>query len=133
MAYTHLLDTNIVSNLIRNPNGIVRDKIKEVRPDAVCISLIVAAEIRFGCAKKASSRLTQQAEAILAALPILPLEEAVDREYAAIRLSLEAAGTPIGPNDLWIAAHARLLGLTLVTANFAEFSRVEGLSVVNWL
>ena len=133
MAYTHLLDTNIVSDLIRNPNGMVRDKIKEVGPDTVCISLVVAAEIRFGCAKKASDRLTQQAEAILGALPILPLEESVDREYAAIRLSLEAAGTPIRPNDLWIAAHARHLGLTLVTANFNEFSRVDRLSVVNWL
>ena len=133
MAYTYLLDTNIVSDLIRNPNGVVRDKIKEVGAGAVCVSVIVAAEIRFGCAKKASSRLTQQAEAILGALPILPLEEAVDREYAAIRLSLELAGTPIGPNDLWIAAHARQLGLTVVTSNFDEFSRVDCLNVVNWL
>ena len=133
MAFTHLLDTNIVSDLIRNPQGVVRDQIQAVGADAVCISIVVAAEIRFCCVKRASDRLTQQAEAILGALPILPLEEAADREYAAIRLYLETAGTPIGPNDLWIAAHARLHGLTVVTANVDEFSRVEGLDVVNWL
>jgi tRNA(fMet)-specific endonuclease VapC len=133
MAFTHLLDTNIVSDLIRNPQGVVRDQIQAVGADAVCISIVVAAEIRFGCVKRASDRLTQQAEAILGALPILPLEEAADREYAAIRLYLETAGTPIGPNDLWIAAHARLHGLTVVTANVDEFSPIEGLDVVNWL
>ena len=133
MAFTHLLDTNIVSDLIRNPQGVVRDQIQAVGADAVCISIVVAAEIRFGCVKRASDRQTQQAEAILGALPILPLEEAADREYAAVRLYLETTGTPIGPNDLWIAAHARLHGLTVVTANVDEFSRVEGLDVVNWL
>lgn len=133
MTYTHLLDTNIVSNLIRFPNGIVRKRIEEVGAGSVCINLIIAAEIRFGCAKKNSERLTRQADAILDVLPILKIEEPVDREYAWIRSRLEARGTPIGPNDLFIAAHARQLGLTLVTANKDEFSRVEGLPVVNWL
>ena len=64
MAFTHLLDTNIVSDLIRNPQGVVRDQIQAVGADAVCISIVVAAEIRFGCVKRASDRLTQQAEAI---------------------------------------------------------------------
>lgn len=133
MAYTHLLDTNIVSDLIRHPNGRVKEKIAEIGEASVCISLIVASEIKFGCAKKASKPLTARAEIILGALPILPLEEPADAHYAEIRSTLEAQGQPIGPNDLLIAAHARTLGLTLVTANEAEFGRVKDLKVENWL
>jgi len=132
-GYTHMLDTNIVSDLIRHPNGIVREKIEAVGVSAVCISLIVAAEIRFGCAKKGSARLTKQAEAILAVLPILAMEAPLDREYGKIRHTLEKAGKVIGPNDLLIAAQAKQLGLVLVTANEQEFRRVEGLRVENWL
>ena len=133
MAHSHLLDTNIVSDLIRQPNGRVKEKIAELGESSICISLIVASEIRFGCAKKDSKPLTERAEMILQALPILPLEEPVDAHYAEIRSTLEAQGQPIGPNDLLIAAHARCLGLTLVTANKEEFSRVKGLQVENWL
>lgn len=100
---------------------------------SVCISLIVAAEVRYGCAKKNSQRLTEQADAILAALPVLPLEANVDWHYADIRNDLEARGSLIGPNDLFIAAHARALGLTLVTRNVREFKRVRGLKVEDWL
>lgn len=133
MAFSHLLDTNILSELIRNPQGIVRDRIAEVGESSVCISLIVAAEVRYGCAKKNSQRLTEQADAILAALPILPLEANVDWHYADIRNDLEARGLLIGPNDLFIAAHARVLGLTLVRRNVREFKRVRGLKVQDWL
>lgn len=128
-----MLDTNIVSDLIRNPNGIVREKIEAVGVSSVCMSLIVAAEIRFGCEKKGSARLTKQAEAILAVLPILAMDAPLDREYGAIRHALEKAGKVIGPNDLLIAAHAKLLGLTLVTANEQGFRRVKGLRGENWL
>lgn len=69
----------------------------------------------------------------MAAMPILPLEAPADEYYGAIRHQLERAGTPIGPNDLLIAAHARALGLTLVTDNVREFTRVPQLSVENWL
>lgn len=133
MALTHMLDTNIVSDLIRNPSGIVCDRIRKVGERSVCVSIIVAAEIRFGCAKKGSERLTRQAEAVLKALPILPLESPADRLYADIRAGLEHCGTPIGPNDLLIAAHARHLGYALVTDNTDEFKRVPGLRVENWL
>lgn len=127
------LDTNILSHLVRNPGGIVRDHIEEVGEQAVCVSILVAAELRFGAAKKHSARLTRQVEAVLSALPILPIEAPVDAHYAEIRVGLEAAGYPIGPNDLIIAAHARALGLTIVTSNVAEFSRVPRLRVENWL
>jgi tRNA(fMet)-specific endonuclease VapC len=128
-----LLDTNIVSDLIRHPGGIVRDRIAQFGEQTVCISIIVAAELRFGAAKKGSSRLTRQVESVLSALPTLPLEAPVDVQYAEIRAALESAGTPIGSNDLIIAAHARTLGLTLVTNDVAEFSRVPRLLVENWL
>jgi tRNA(fMet)-specific endonuclease VapC len=128
-----LLDTNVVSHLVRHPQGLVRDRIAEVGEQTVCVSLLVAAELRFGAAKKQSARLTRQVEAVLSVLPILPLETPVDVHYAEIRVALETAGCTIGPNDLIIAAHARALGLTLVTDNLTEFSRVPSLRVQNWL
>ena len=128
-----MLDTNIVSDLIRNPSGVVRDRIRMVGETSVCVSIVVASVIRFGCAKKRSERLNRQAEAILNVLPVLPLEKPVDQEYAMIRADLEQRGLPIGPNDLLIAAHARLLGLVLATDNKDEFQRIPGLQVENWL
>ena len=128
-----LLDTNIVSHLVRHPQGVIRDRIAEVGEETVCVSLLVAAELRFGAARKQSARLTQQVEAVLSVLPILALETPVDPHYAELRVRLETSGCPIGPNDLIIAAHARALGLTLVTHNLTEFSRVPGLLVQNWL
>lgn len=132
-ALTHLLHTNILSDLIRYPQGVIAKKIRERGEKTVCTSLIVAAEIRYGCAKKQSVKLTAQANAILEALTILPLEPPVDEIYGQIRHTLEAKGASIGPNDLLIAAHALSNNLTVVTANEAEFSRVPKLRVENWL
>lgn len=128
-----MLDTNIVSDLVRNPQGRVAERIAAVGADAVCVSIVTAAELRHGCARKGSARLTAQVEAILGAMNVLALDAPADTAYAAIRAGLEAAGTPIGPNDLLIAAHARSAGAVMVTANAAEFGRVPGLSVENWL
>ncbi len=128
-----MLDTNIVSELARNPQGIVFDKVKESGPESVCVSVITAAELRFGCAKKGSPRLTAQIDAILIGLQILPLDMPADAEYGRIRSELERAGTPIGPNDLLIGAHACAVGAVLVTANDAEFRRIRNLQVENWL
>jgi tRNA(fMet)-specific endonuclease VapC len=129
----YLLDTNILSDLIRNPAGRVRACIAERGEDMVCTSLIVVAELRFGALKKGSQRLSTQLEAVLGALEILPFDEPAELRYAEIRLALERAGTLIGGNDLLIAAHALALQLTLVTANEDEFRRVPGLTVENWL
>lgn len=128
-----MLDTNIVSELARNPQGVVAGRIAELGADAICVSFVTAAELRYGCARKGSPRLTAQIEAILASMSVLPLDVPADGEYAQIRATLEAAGTPIGPNDLFIAAHARAVGAVLVTANVGEFSRVRGLEVENWV
>jgi tRNA(fMet)-specific endonuclease VapC len=128
-----LLDTNIVSDLVRRPQGPVAARIAEEGAESVCIDVIVAAELRFGVQKRSSPKLAARIEAILSEIEILPLESPVEAAYAEIRHALETRGTPIGPNDLLIAAHARSLGLTLVTANLDEFRRVPGLGVENWL
>lgn len=129
----YLLDTNIISHLVREPSGIVAHKIATVGEGMICTSLVVACELRFGAARKGSAKLTAQLEAILSALDILPLEEPVDQHYADIRLHLHLVGQPIGHNDLLIAAHARSLGLIMVTNNMREFVRVPGLKVEDWL
>lgn len=128
-----MLDTNIVSALARDPHGVVARRIAEVSPDTICVSLVVAAELRYGCAKKGSPKLLARIEAILASIDVVALNVPVDAEYGRLRAELEAVGKPIGPNDLFIAAHARSLGAVLVTANVGEFERVKDLRVENWL
>jgi tRNA(fMet)-specific endonuclease VapC len=128
-----LLDTNIVSDLMRHPRGKISDRISEVGEEDVCTSIVVAAELRYGAIKKNSAPLTSQLEAVLGALEVLPLEAPVDAVYGVIRAGLERSGQPIGANDLLIAAHALALDLTLVTDNGREFSRIDGLRVENWL
>jgi tRNA(fMet)-specific endonuclease VapC len=128
-----LLDTHIVSSLVRDPHGPVARQIVEVGEKRVCTSVIVAAELRYGAVKRGSSRLTAQLEAVLGALDVLPLEPPADAAYGELRARLERAGQLIGPNDLLIAAQALSLGCTIVTDNEREFSRVEGLRVENWL
>ena len=128
-----MLDTNIVSDLVRSPQGRVFDRIAAVDGEGVCVSIITAAELRYGCIRKGSPRLSAQVDAILGSIEVLPFDGPADAEYGGIRAALEAAGTPIGPNDLLIAAHARAVDATLVTANVGEFTRVGDLRVENWL
>jgi len=128
-----LLGTNILSDLVRHPQGMIAGRITKVGEDAICTSVVVAAELRYGAAKSGSKRLSDRVDLLLSALEILPLEPPVDREYANLRHHLTRQGTPIGPNDLLIAAHALALDLVVVTANTREFSRVPGLKVENWL
>jgi tRNA(fMet)-specific endonuclease VapC len=128
-----MLDTNIISDLIKNPQGKAAQKIANVGEDNICISIIVAAELRYGCAKSGSKRLLKAVEDLLGEISVLPFDVPADAEYGGIRSELEAAGKPIGSNDLLIAAHAYAVGATIVTANADEFKRVRGLSVENWL
>ncbi len=99
----------------------------------MCTSILVAAELRCGAAKKASERLTAQLEAVLAALEVLPLEAPADAVYGTLRARLEQAGRPIGGNALLIAAQVLALGYTLVTDNEREFGRIVELPLENWL
>jgi tRNA(fMet)-specific endonuclease VapC len=129
----HLLDTNVVSDLVRNPQGRVAEHIRKVGEAQVCTSIIVAAELRYRAAKKGSPRLARQLEAVLGALDVLPFAAPADTAYGEIRTRLEQVGRPIGGNDLLIAAQAMALDHTIVTDNEAEFGRIEGLRRENWL
>lgn len=133
MAHRFLLDTNVVSHAARFPRGRAADSIAEVGERQVRTSIVVAAELRYGVARRSSERLTRRIEAVLSALVVLPFDEPADRRYAELRTHLERRGTPIGPNDMLIAAQALALDLTVVSANVAEFMRVPELRVENWL
>lgn len=133
MTARFLLDTNIVSDLVRNPQGRIAKKLAQVGEDQVATSIIVAAELRYGAAKKGSPRLSAQLEAILGALEVIALEQPADAAYGEVRAALERTGQLIGPNDLLIAAQSLALEMVLVTDNEREFVRVAGLEMQNWL
>ena len=128
-----LLDTNTVSDIIRNPRGQVARRISEVGERNVCTSIVVAAELRFGAKRRGSPRLTAQLESVLDILDVLPLEAPADAVYGDVCAHLEKTGQPIGANDLLIAAHALSLDYTIVTSNEREFSRIGELRIENWL
>ncbi len=128
-----MLDTNIVSDMIRNPRGRVVKHIARVGEQGLSVSVIVASELRYGTAKARSQRLANLVDEALSRLILVPFEIPADSHYGRIRAELEAMGKPIGQNDLFIAAHAVALGLPLVTGNAREFSRMSGLKVENWL
>jgi tRNA(fMet)-specific endonuclease VapC len=132
-SYQYMLDTNIVSAMVRKPHGALAGKLSGIDTASICISIVVAAEIRFGLAKGVAKQMQLQIDAILEAIDILPLSAPVDTHYGEIRSYLEKRGQPISANGLFIAAHARSLNLILVSNNTREFERVPGLQLENWL
>jgi tRNA(fMet)-specific endonuclease VapC len=135
-ASVWMLDTNILSHAIRYPRGPLAVRIQQLSAQtdgALCTSLVVACELSFGAEKVGSISLVSKIETILQFVPSKAIDHDVVQHYAVIRSHLEKAGTPIGPNDTLIAAHALALDCTLVTDNEAEFLRVPGLRVENWL
>jgi tRNA(fMet)-specific endonuclease VapC len=129
----YMLDTNIVSHMIRFPEGTVVRRLGTAGINTVCTSALVASELRYGAVKRASARLSALVENLLGRLDILPYEASASLSYAVIRHDLAVAGKLIGPVDLFIAAHAMSLDMTLVTDNVREFSRIDGLKIENWL
>jgi len=133
----YLLDTNIISDMMRNPQGRANLQL-EVRiaqsksPLRVCTSVVVDCEVRYGLRRKSSSKLNRAYTHLLQVVEVLPLDALVTPHYASLRARLEQAGKSIGANDSLIAAHALALGATLITAD-AEFSRVPDLALENWL
>ena len=128
-----MLDTNIISDLIRNPQSKAAKRIARVGEHNICTSIIVAAELRYGCTKSGSQRLLKAVEDLLGEINVLAFDVPADANYGEIRAELETAGKPIGGNDLLIAAHAYTIGAAVVTANSGEFKRIRGLKVENWL
>jgi tRNA(fMet)-specific endonuclease VapC len=129
----YLLDTNTISALMRAPRGPVAQRIARAGDANVFTSVIVAAELRFRALRKRSRRLLSELDGLLTELEAKPLEAEAAVYYGRLRAALEVLGTPIGANDMFIAAHALSLDATLVTDNDREFVRVEGLRVENWL
>lgn len=133
MSRRFLLDTNIVSELVRNPYGRVRMRIDFAGVDNVSVSVITAAELHFGAARSGSPELLSRIATALSLITVeaLPVEAAP--HYGRARLLLQRRGQPIGANDLWIAAHALATDAVVVTNNVREFVRVDGLTCQNWL
>jgi tRNA(fMet)-specific endonuclease VapC len=129
----YLLDTNILSALIKQPQSALAQKVAHLEHE-ICTSVIVACELRYGVEKKGSPLLAIKVESLLNEIPVLPLEyETVSQHYATLRVFLEKQGLVIGANDMLIAAHTLALDATLITANIREFKRVPQLRVENWL
>ena len=128
----YLLDTNILSQIVRLPRGEIAERVRVTGEPNVFTSVIVAAELRFGAEKVRSVRLATNVEDVLYSIRTEPLDVPADVAYASLRAHLERAGTPIGNNDMLIAAQALASDAILVTDNVGEFSRVPGLSVENW-
>lgn len=135
-AETYLLDTNAISDLMAKPEGVVAQRyaarLLADKPCQMVTSVVVQCELLFGLTKNPSPRLQAAYDIQMASMSVLPLGDTVPPHYATIRARMERQGTPIGPNDTLIAAHAMSLGATLVTAD-TEFTRVPDLRVENWL
>jgi tRNA(fMet)-specific endonuclease VapC len=128
----YLLDTNVVSDMVRSPAGSATKQLARVGQSQIGISIIVASELRYGLLRLSSFERARRTHDLLGRLSVIPFDTPADMYYAEIRATLEMAGTPIGRNDTLIAAHALALDCTLVTNNEREFRRVPGLAVENW-
>jgi tRNA(fMet)-specific endonuclease VapC len=134
MTTRYLLDTNICIYIHRQKPENVLKRFQKLKPGDAAISVITWGELMYGAAKSNQrKKALQLLEEFKSFVPVLPLPEQAGNTYANIRASLESKGTPIGNNDLWIAAHAKAVDLTVITNNEREFKRVPGLKVENWV
>jgi len=133
MKPKYLLDSDVFSLMVKGlDEGINRRMQKLLRGEAA-LSVITTGEFFYGVSHAPISRLRdQRARRLLEFFGVLPIGEDVAPLYGKIRADLRAKGTPIGPNDLWLAAQAKALGLIMVTRNAGEFKRVAGLKVEDW-
>ena len=128
-----MLDTNIVAFAKNNRPEVVLERMRRFDPGDLCVSAITLAELEYGVFNSSNPERNQLALTLfLANIDVIPFDDAAAVEYGRIRADLRRKGTPIGANDLLIAAHAKSLGMTLVTNNTREFSRVEGLAIEDW-
>jgi tRNA(fMet)-specific endonuclease VapC len=130
----YLLDTDTLSFVARGEHAALTRRVLDCAPEDLAMSVVSRGEAEFGLRASATRRDTERRmRGLLDSVQCLPVTEQVAVEYGDIRSSLQRAGTPIGHNDMWIAAHARSLGLTVVSHNTREFSRVARLRVEDWL
>ena len=126
-----MLDTDVSSYIIKRRPASLLERFRKHAED-LCVSVMTAAELRFGAEKARRSRLTEEVEQFLERLSILDWTDSVTAHYARTRCALERAGTPIGNMDLLIAAHALSERATLVTNNVRHFAMVPGLKIEEW-
>lgn len=133
MTPRYMLDTNICIFLKNNRHPAVATRFAALRPGDVVMSVVTWGELVLGAEKsRERDQNLVKLDKLRSLIPVLGLSESVGNSYGAIRGALEKSGKPIGPNDLWIAAHAQTLGIPLVTNNTGEFSRVAGLALEDW-
>ena len=134
MSSGYLLDANICIYIQRRKPDEVLDRFQKLKPGDAAISVVTWGELLYGAEKsRQRKKALQLLEEFQTFIPVLSMPEKAGKMYGAIRAVLESNGTPIGNNDLWIAAHAKAAGLTVVTNNEREFRRVPGLKVQNWV
>ncbi|MEK7810530.1 MAG: type II toxin-antitoxin system VapC family toxin [Pseudomonadota bacterium] len=130
----YLLDTNICIYIKNHRPVEVLARFSKLPPGKVAMSAITYGELCFGAEKSSKPKETRHIlEQLVSLIPVLPLDETASKHYGKIRQHLQAGGKPIGNNDLWIASHALANKLILVTNNVAEFERVPGLRLENWV
>jgi len=134
MDVRYMLDTNICIYIAkRRPLGVLK-RFETLQTGDVVMSLITYGELIFGAEKSQSSqRALTTLSALAELIPVLPMPETAAKYYGGIRVALEKAGTPIGANDLWIAAHALAERAVLVSNNLREFERIPELTIENWV
>lgn len=130
----YLLDTNICIYLTKHQHPALSQRFLSLAENEVAMSVITFGELQFGAQKSQHrSKVRQALDKLSAVIPVLDMQQEVGQRYGEIRATLQQKGTPIGNNDLWIAAHALSENLILVTNNEKEFMRVPNLSVENWI
>jgi tRNA(fMet)-specific endonuclease VapC len=133
MEARFLLDTNICIYIRRKKPEEVLRRFRTLKAGEAALSVITFGELVYGAEKSAQrAAALELLQELARVLPVMELPEAAAEAYGTIRAELERKGQMIGNNDLWIAAHAKATGLTLVTNNEREFRRVRGLKVENW-
>jgi tRNA(fMet)-specific endonuclease VapC len=128
-----LLDTDIVSHLMRDKSHTLRRRLNHFQAGDVAMSAITIAELSYGIRRRNSSRNQEVLDRFLSLFVVADFDVAAATVYGEVRAALERNGTPIGSHDMLIAAHALSLGVPLATNNHREFRRVPGLRVENWL
>ena len=134
MTLSYLVDTDVFSLMVTGHDASINTRLQTLVKGEATVSVITAGEFYYGVTHAPVSTLRdQRAQRLLDFFGLLPLDAEVAVSYGTVRADLRRAGTPIGPNDLWLAAQALAHGLTLVTRNTREFKRVKGLKVEDWV
>ena len=134
MTLSYLVDTDVFSLMVKGQDASINTRLQTLVKGEATVSVITAGEFYYGVTHAPVSTLRdQRAQRLLDFFGLLPLDAEVAVSYGTVRADLRRAGTPIGPNDLWLAAQALAHGLTLVTRNTREFKRVKGLKVEDWV